>query len=183
MTKRRLDKYFSTEYDEIKLYVQKSFSKHNIWNEEPDFFVSEIYLYLLEKIEEIDSEKTLKSYIGTFIHNHCYWNNSEVREAERYGRRIRNSEFIPHHHDNLTDDVYAQNEMEKINEYKAVVEMYYASLKSLEKKAVWEIYFIEGKQTAKSFGEYIQMSRTVSTKFIKELKKDINKFYDDYKKQ
>lgn len=73
--------------------------------------------------------------------------------------------------------------MEKINEYKAVVEMYYASLKSLEKKAVWEIYFIEGKQTAKSFGEYIQMSRTVSTRFIKELKSDINKFYADYKKQ
>lgn len=108
MTKRRLDKYFSTEYDQIKLYVQKSFSKHNIWNEEPDFFVSEIYIYVLDKIEEIDSEEKLKSYIGTFIHNHCYWNNSEIREAERYGRRIRNLEFIPHHHDNLTDDVYAK---------------------------------------------------------------------------
>lgn len=181
LTKQQLDRYFTVHYEEIKLYIEKSFSKHKIWNEEPDFFLSELYVYVEKRLEEIDSEATLKKYISTFIHNNTYWTNSSVREAEIYGRRIRQVEYVQSHHEDLIDSPEGLEQDELINEYKAVVEMYYASLTSLEKKSVWEIYFIEKKQTVSAFAEHIQMSRTVADKFIKELKNDIRTYYKKYK--
>lgn len=181
ITKKELDLYFEANYDSIILYIKKTFSKYRIFDEEPEFFFSELYLYIVDRLEEIDCEHTLKNYISTFIHNNSYWTNSQVRENERPAIRNRKVEYIQDQHENILDDNYTIEDDEKMDEYKAVVEMYYASLTSLEKKAVWEIYFLEGKTTITSFAEHIQMSRTVAYKFIKELKADIQSYYQKYK--
>lgn len=181
MTKGEIDVYFTEKYEEIKLYIEKSFSKHKIFNENPDFFFSELYLYIVERKDEIDSEQDLRNYISTFIHNNTYWTNSSIRESENYSRLRKNVEFIPEHFENLTEDTSDLETEAKMNEYKAVIEMYYKSLTSLEKKAVWEIYFIEKKRTIQEFADYIQRSRSVADKFIKTLWKDIREYYKNYK--
>lgn len=182
MTKQQLDQYFNKNYSLIKEYISKSFSKNGVKNEDPDFFFSELYLYILDRLNDIEEESTLKKYISTFIHNNTYWTNSSVREAEVHSRRKRNTEFIPDQFESEpADDEEDQLEAEKLNEYKAVIEMYYQSLTSLEKKATWEIFFIEKKRTYQAFADYIQMSKTVGEKFIRELKSDIREYYRKYK--
>lgn len=184
LTKQQLDEYFNDNYNSIKEYIQKSFSKNKVRNEDPDFFFSEIYIYVLDRIDDIDDTSMLKKYISTFIHNNTYWTNSQVRESEVHSRAVKNVEFIPSQYENTPSDEETQlSTDEQLNEYKAVIEMYYASLTSLEKKAVWEIYFIEGKQTVTKFAEHIKMSRSVADKFIKELKSDIRAYYEKYKTQ
>lgn len=181
ITKQQLDNYFTEKYTEIKLYIEKSFSKHNVRGEDSDFFFSEAYIYLEQRMEDMDTEQDIKNYLSTFIHNNTYWVNSSVREAENYTRRVRHVEYVPSDFENETDDEEQMEEDSLMNEYSAVIEMYYHSLMSVEKKAVWEIYFIEKKRTISAFAEHIQMSRTVADKFIKELKSDIREYYKDYK--
>lgn len=181
ITKREIDNYFNTNYDSILLYIDKTFSKykHNMYNENTEFFLSELYLYVEKRKEDIQDESMLKKYISTFINNNCYWTNSNVRESLQLQKQNKTIEFDVGFHDEEEWEV--EEELDIINEYKAVVEMYYKELRSVDKKVVWEIYFIEGKQTIKSFAEYINMSRTVANKLIKELKKDILNYYEEYK--
>lgn len=183
MEKIEIDNYFTENYTELGLFISKSFSKHSVMNEDPLFFLSEMYTYMIERKDSIEDVPELKKYISTFIHNNSYWTNSGVREAESYSRRMKLEEYIPSKFENEVDSEYEVEVEEQMNEYKAVIEMYYQSLTSLSKKASWEIYFIEKKQTVKDFAEHIQMSRTVADKFIKELKTDIRAYYSDYKRE
>jgi len=183
VTKQQLDKYFIDNRTQIKEHIVKSFYKFGVKGEEPDFFFSETYLYLLSKIGELKTEKDIKNYTSTFIHNNTYWNNSSVREDYVASKRETIVSFEPNTHDATIYEMDDESEEDLVNEYRAVVEMYYQSLKSVEKKAVWEIYFIEGKKTITSFSQHIKMSRTVADKFIKEMKKDINEYYKQYKIQ
>ena len=180
--KSDIDNYFTSNYDDLLLYAKKLMSKHRVVGETPEFFLSEAYMYVVERVDEIDDTQDLRNYIGTFLHRNSYWTNG-VREAENKSRRIKYIVYDPEDFINITDAIDEDElfEIEKLNEYKSVIEMYYQSLTSLEKKAVWEIYFEEKKRTAKEFAEYIQMSTTTAYMFIKQLKQDIREYYQKYK--
>lgn len=182
MTKQEVDSYFNENYEDIKLYISKSFSKNGIFNESVDMFLSEAYLYIYDRKEDIDTNKDLKNILSKFIYSNTYWTNSQVRESEVYSRKIKNVEYNAENFQNAIDEEIDLEFEKNINEYKAVVQMYYLQLTSLEKKAVWEIYFIENKKTVAEFSRYIKMKNEVGSQFIKELKEDLKAYYEEYKK-
>lgn len=182
MNKNDVDRYFTSEYENILIYIKKMFSKYSI-NEKPEFFLSEIYLYIIKNIDKIVDSIELRKYISTFIHNNCYWNNSTVREAEIKSRSNKNIEFDSDKYSNIEDSVDDCIEDELLyDEYKIISELYYKSLKSVEKKIVWEIYFVEGMNNTRKFSEYIGKSKTIAYGFIKGLRDDMKLFYDEYRK-
>lgn len=182
MTKQEVDNYFNDNYDDIRLYISKSFSKNKIFNENIDMFLSEAYLYIYDRMDEIDSNDDLKNILSKFIYSNTYWTNSRVRESEVYTRRIKNVQYDPQSFQNLVDEDIDLEFERNMNEYKAVVQLYYLQLKSLEKKAIWEIYFIENKKTVAEFSRYIKMKNEVGSQCIKELKEDLRAYYEEYKR-
>lgn len=179
--KQYLDNYFTTNHTGIIEYIEKSFSKHNVKRESSSFFFSKAYEYLLDKVDDLKTEKDVKNYLSTFIYKNSYWRNSSVREALHPTRSIKNVEYEEQDFENLQDDEYDYSEEQTLNEYKAVSEMYYASLKSVEKRAIWEIYFVHNKVLIKDFAKHIGMSKSISHSYIVSLKKEMKEFYDEYK--
>lgn len=180
--KSDIDKYFTKNEKELLQYIRSMFSKKRIFNENPHFFFSELYLYIIDRQSELETELDIKNYCSTFIYRHCTWVNSKIRESERNYITSRHCEFIPELHEYSDED--DQSRRAKIlldDEYKTIIELYYQSLTTADKKAIWEIYFIHKKQTITAFAEYIKLSRSVANKLIKELKRDLNEFYENYK--
>jgi len=183
MTKELIDDYFINNKKEIKNYIENRFFSKNIFNEEPDYFFSELYLFILDRKNIINNEQELKNFISNFIYKNTSWVNSQYRELGSVQKTSKLEEFNNTIHDNIYNDNIEEKIFEEINlfEYEAVNELYYQSLTSLEKKVVWEIYFIEKRNSIRKFATYIGRSRSVAERYIKELKKDLNNFYNDLK--
>ena len=184
MSKQEIDKYFNDNYKQIKHYIENRFFSKNIFHEDPDYFFSELYMFIIARKEKILNEKELKNFISNFIYMHTEWKNSGVRELGALQKRSRQQEYINEEHDDLFVEFGFEDKVfDEINifEYEAVNELYYQSLTSLEKKVVWEIFFIEKRNSIRKFAEYIGRSRSVADRYIKELKSDLNAFYINLK--
>lgn len=178
MTKRQIDKYFSANHSTIVDYIKNSFFKTNIFDEEPDFFLTECYLYVLERKDDIEDTEMLQKYISTFIYNHTRWTGSNVREMGTAKKQALLTEFNPEIMD-TPDTVEPYDEQEEID-YEALNEIYYQSLTTIEEIAVWEIYFLQGMTSHRKFGEHIGRSKSVGDKYINWLRADIKRFYSEY---
>jgi len=185
MSKEKIDEYFNKNYKQIIDYIKNCFFNNHIFNEEPEYFATELYLFILKKKEIIKDEVELKKFVSNFIYMHTKWSNSNYRESGQQQKRLKNIEFTPEFHDNEIDESLDEliNDEIKLDDYQAICELYRQNETNLEKQIVWDIFFVEGKKTYKEFGEYCGFSITPAGKFIKQLKKDLKEFYDDYKKQ
>jgi hypothetical protein len=184
MNKEQIDNYFTKNTKQIKSYIENRFFSRNIFNEQVDYFFTELYLFILERKELIDNEKTLQNFISNFIYMNTQWKNSQYRELGSIQKTSKKQEFVNELHDFLFDESDVEEKIfDEINlyEYNAINELYYQSLTSLEKKVIWEIYFIEKQNSIRKFAKYIGRSRSVADRYIKELKSDLNKFYNDLK--
>lgn len=182
INKQDIDQYFTRNEKDLIQYIKSMFSKKRIFNENPDFFLSELYLYIIDKQDELETEQDIKNYCSTFIYRHCTWVNSKIRESERKYITARHCEFIPELHESSDEEDQERRAIIRLDdEYKTITELYYQSLTTADKKAIWEIYFIHKKQTISAFAEYIKLSRSVANKLIKELKRDLNEFYERFK--
>jgi hypothetical protein len=184
MKKEEIDNYFTKKRKEIKHYIENRFFSKNIFNENPDYFFTELYIFILDRKDKINNEIELKNFISNFIYMNTEWSNSQFRELGSLQKTSKKDEFITELHDNFVEE---DNLEEKIfdeinlNEYNAINELYYQSLSNLEKKVVWEIFFIEKKNSIRKFAKYIGRSRSVADRYIKELKLDLNRFYSELK--
>jgi hypothetical protein len=184
MNKEQIDNYFTKNTKQIKSYIENRFFSRNIFNEQVDYFFTELYLFILERKDLIDNEKTLQNFISNFIYMNTQWKNSQYRELGSIQKTSKKQEFVNELHDFLFDESDVEEKIfDEINlyEYNAINELYYQSLTSLEKKVIWEIYFIEKQNSIRKFAKYIGRSRSVADRYIKELKSDLNKFYNDLK--
>lgn len=184
MSKIEIDKYFQKNYKDIEKFAKSSLLKKNLFNEESDYFVSEIYMHVLKYADEISDEEILKNYISTFIYKNCMWTSSLVREMGKVTKKnnLKTVEFIYEKCD-LSEEYKVEHLFEEfdLNDYQSIIELYYEQLNSLEKKVVWEIYFVHKKNSNAKFAKHIGRSRTVAEKYIKQLKKDLQEFYEQYK--
>lgn len=176
MEKLAIDQYFTDNEVEIKKYIESMFCKRNLRSEEGDYFFTEIYLYCLNLKDEIDDDSTLKKYVSTFIYNHTRWKNSKVREMGN-SRTVKFFEFNA----NVLDSADEDYEPEEDLDYEAINELYYQSLTTMEEKAVWEIYFLQGKTTHLNFGNFIKRSNTVGGRYVNWLRADLKRFFEEYK--
>jgi hypothetical protein len=185
MTKRAIDKYFTANHSDIKNYIKNQFFKTNIFKESPDYFLTECYLYVTKRKDDINDVIELSKYISTFIFNHTNWKNSRVRELDCYHRASKLVEFNVEKYNQVNEGGIEEkifNEL-AITDYKAISELYYQQLSTLEEKVVWEIYFLEGCTSYAKFGAHIGRSRSVGEKYVKWLREDLKSFYIAYKEK
>lgn len=184
MNKIEIDNYFEKNIKQIRLYVENRFFSKHIFNEDIDYFISELYMFILNRKEKIKTEVDLKNFISNFIYMNTEWTNSQYRELGSLQKTSKKEEFNPNIHDNFNDvdDIEDKifNEI-SLYEYETINELYYQSLTNLEKKVVWEIFFIEKKNSIRKFATYIGRSRSVADKYIKQLKNELNEFYTNLK--
>lgn len=184
MNKKQIDQYFEKNIKNIRLYVENRFFSKNIFNEEVDYFISELYIFILNRMDKINTEIELKNFISNFIYMNTEWTNSQYRELGSLQKTSKKEEFNASIHDDFTDvDDIEEKIFNEINmyEYETINELYYQSLTNLEKKVVWEIFFIEKRNSIRKFATYIGRSRSVADRYIKELKNDLNTFYKELK--
>lgn len=180
MNKQQIDKYFTENYKDIRKFIANSMFKYKLFTEDKDYFMSELYLFILGRAPIIHDEKQLKKFISNCIHQNTQWHNG-FREMGKLQKTSRSVEFTDKHDSSIEDDMHSLIDGDiQMGEYQAIIELYRQTETSLEKQVVWDIYFIEGKQTYRSFADYIQRSTTVSSFYIKRLKKDLNEFYQNY---
>lgn len=184
MSKKEIDNYFEKNIKQIRLYVENRFFSKHIFNEEVDYLISELYMFILNRKEKIETEVELKNFISNFIFMNTEWTNSQYRELGSLQKTRKKEVFDCEYHDRPAND----NEIEEkifneinLYEYETINELYYQSLTNLEKKVVWEIFFIEKKNSIRKFATYIGRSRSVADKYIKQLKNDLNEFYSNLK--
>lgn len=180
MTKRDIDNYINRNYDKLVIYAKKMYIQRNKVDESEYAIISGLYEYLLSNISKLKNEDDIKNFSSTFIYNNTYWTNGFTEKEP--GRRRHKMDDI----DVLDYDKYYVDEFDyctEIDDRLAFIEFYYTLLKTPEERAVWEIYFIEEKQTGREFGEYIKLSTTVGGRYIKWLREDIKEKYEIYKKQ
>jgi hypothetical protein len=183
MLKEDIDKYFTKNKKDIINYIQNRFFAKNIFDEEPDYFFSELYMFILERKNLIEDEVILKNFISNFIYMNTQWTNSQFREMGSKQKKKRFEEFIPELHEtsyegDIEDKVFNEIVMDELI---VVNELYYQSLEKLEEKVIWEIFFIEKQNSIRKFAKYIGRSRSVADKYIKQLKNDLKLFYNNLK--
>jgi hypothetical protein len=183
MTKESIDTYFTKNRKTIKNYIENRFFQKNLFNEEPDYFLSELYMFIIDRKNLIDDEVILKNFISNFIYMNTHWSNSQYREMGSKQKVKKMEEFTPDLHDTINEDDIDEKVFNEItmDELIAINELYYQSLERLEDKVVWEIFFIEKKNSIRKFASYIGRSRSVADKYIKQLKMDLKVFYDKLK--
>lgn len=172
-TKKEIDEYFTKNYKDIVNYSKNLLFKYKK-KDDPYAFVSQCYTYLIE-IEPFDGK--IKTYIGTWLRNNAYWSNGYTEQLKnQYKRKVDVNDIII---ENIPEELYDKEDFD----YRIFLLSYYDSLVSLELRATFEIFFIEKKTSHRAFAEYIGLSRSVASKFIKNMMNDLKNYYDCYEQK
>lgn len=175
ITKQQIDTYFTDNSKEIRSYIDCTLKKTKL-NEEIDYFFTEAYLYVLDRTQEIKDTDMLKKYISTFLYNNSRWAKSSIREVDKYNHKGKYIEYNPE----ILDEVDEEYEEPIEEDYEAINELFYQSLKTVSEKAVWEIYFIHRMTSHQKFGDFIGRSSSVGGKYINWLISSLEQFRLEY---
>lgn len=173
--KKHIDKYFKEEYDELVLYASKMYSSQNKFNESPDALISSAYIYLIDNIHKIEVEGDVKNFVSTYIYHNTIWNNGYTELEKGYRRKVT----VPYETIEYDAVLESSSDVEEEEELKIkAILLTYEKSKTLEEKAVWELYFEEGWNTVKKFSKNLGMSRMPSYEYIKDLRERIKANYN-----
>lgn len=170
--KAKIDEYYSKEYYNLVEYANKMYSSQGKFNESPEALVSASYEYLVKNICKLESDKDIWKYVSTFIYHNARWNNG-FTELDKGYIRFKTVEYEAKHNDLFVDEDEEDDVDLKI---KAIINVY-NSYKSLEDRAIWELYFEEGCNTTEKLSSFIGMSKMPAYEYIRKLRMDIRKEY------
>lgn len=180
MTKADIDQYFTTHEKDIKQYITARFHTTARWSEEVDYFFTEIYLFLLKRLDVMHSVADIKNFISNFIYMHTYWTNTHTREMGSVDRTTASVCLKEELHDIPTTyswDTYLSTDVSNEDIHALSME-YYKQLTSPAMKASWEIVFVHKCSSHRKYASYIGRSRTIAERCLRELKEDMMKFYE-----
>lgn len=162
LNKNELKSTFSKKYSSIREYASKA-----VWalsnNVEVDDLISECYLYVWDRAEEIKDSQTLEAWSKNYIKMSLHWNNTPVNRMVRkenveifeYDQPVSN----PTNFDNL------EEETRKFED----------TLTSLEKR-LFNIYYTLDLRTGDAIAKHLGISRTSGYNLIPQCKEIENRF-------
>lgn len=184
MEKKDVDQYFTKNEKEIKHYIRSRFFSKNIREEEPDYFFSELYAFIIGRKDLITDDKKLKDFISNFIYMNTHWANSQYREL---GSRQKTDKVVPYTDGYGSTLVCKGVDMDRdsfkepaVYDYQSISELYYDQLQDSYLKASWEIVFIHGKSNITKYAQHIGRGKTIASRCLNDLKEDMSKFYVEY---
>lgn len=182
MNKQQIDQYFTTNHQQIKDYIKKMYSKTQI-QEEPDFFLSNCYLFINKKADKITSDKELKDYISNYIYKHTKWTNSNQRSEFLVLNKVKNERVkITTNEEDLKNLMGRADETEltqdDINDL--IINEWYEQA-PLVYKVIWEAYFMMGYNTLRKLARYFNVAENKVKIYLNEVKADIKLYYNNKK--
>ena len=103
MTKSKIDKFFSENYNWLKKITKGNVYLYNSLNKDVDECVSLMYIHVLEKADNIEDEDQLIDYCGNFSIKATYWTNSAFNKINNHNTKtIQTESFL------FMDDEYKE---------------------------------------------------------------------------
>ena len=177
ITKHNLDKYFTSLVPELEIIV-KGICYKKFKNYDPFVVINEAYIHAIQNIESIHSEHQAERLIKNYIKQNIVWYNSKINKLERVNDNLSDTPYIKELDED--DDLEAKIEIELwLTERKVILQMYRKQLKDMEKRRLFDAYFLEGIQTGLALAIYFNTNKDYASKRIRELKAEIRHFYNE----
>lgn len=164
MTQPALNRTFNEIYKDLETYTSKAIyslnravDKHSI--------ISECYLYVDDKRNEIDTKEELIAYSKTFIKNNLRWSNSP------FNRR----ELTKTNHVEIEDWMFQSDSIFDYDMIKHKIEEFQQTLSAYDKR-LFNIYFNLDLRKGKEVAKYLNISVSGAYMVINECKEVEQKF-------
>ena len=192
MTKQEIDKSFISLIPML-INIVNGVKWKNRRTITTDAAINEAYIYI-QKLN-FEDEDTLQRVIINFLSQNIKWTNSQLNKKENLSRH---NDLVGHfeydYEDNGTNGVgyvYSTSEDELLlvnkieiekwyDEKNCILEMYYNSVTDKVKKIVFECYFHKGITKCVDMGKHFGINKDYASKYIREMKADINEFHQNY---
>jgi hypothetical protein len=168
MTKREVDRWFSSEHDYVNTIAHIVVKRYNR-NYDPSDLVSEAYLVILDKLDKLRTTNDLKYYVTSVINligsdGSSFTRSFMVRHVSLDGHDVENTDEY-----NVERDQY-------VNKKKATLIRYRNNLKCSVERTIFDVYYFKGIQTCRGMGEYFNLHRDTAMRLIKDLKTNIQNY-------
>jgi hypothetical protein len=166
-----LDKYLSTNYDEVRKYTN-FFLVRMKRRTTADVVINNSYLYLVNLNPQLTTENEVKSYLLQTIKKQIIWTTSQSNKDEQI-TAFENTNIVE---TDENTDLLEKIEIErKYQLHKSCIEVYRNTIKDRIKLIIFEAYYDKGYSTARSMGKYFNLPYTTAHFWIREIKEDLRK--------
>lgn len=169
---KEVNKYFEEEYDTLVEYATRMYRRENK-DEDPYALISGCYEYIIKNIDKIKSNSDIRKFVSTFIYHNTRWYNGFTENLKGV-TRDRTTYYNARLGEDVVDEEYIDDTELK---YQAILNVYKKS-GNLEERAIWELYFEKGWNTAKVFSEMTGVSIASAFNYLRELKERIREEYE-----
>ena len=137
----------------------------------------------MEKYKDtIITEKQLEKLVVNFINQNIIWTQSKINKQEKVNDNI--GEYFGNEVDEDVEISLQQKiEIEKwYNEKQCILEMYRDTEQDKIKQIVFDCYFKKGIIKGTALAKHIGINKDYACKYLREMKKDINDYYQQWLK-
>jgi len=197
MNKKEVDEYFVNMIPMLEKIV-KGVSYKNNKKIDTHAAINEGYLHIIKNIEKINTTKELEKMAVNFVNMNIIWNNSQLCKQEI----VNNTETF-YNTDEEKDDqdingkpitkTYSDSDLELELEQKIEIEKWYDEKKCIlqlyrdqeinkQKQIIFDCYFKKNITKGTALAKHLRVNKDYGCLYIRELKKDINDYYQSWKK-
>lgn len=198
MDKKDIDNYFVKMIPMFEKIV-KGVSYKN--NKKIDVYaaINEGYLHIIKNIDKISTPQQLERIAVNFLNMNIKWTNSQLNKQEM----VNNNEFfyndeidkeepeypgksITKTYNDTSDldlELEQKIEIEKwYNEKKCILTLYRNQQQDKIKQVIFDCYFKKNITKGTALAKHLGINKDYGCLYIRELKKDINNYYIEWKK-
>jgi len=172
--KMKLDKYFESNYDKLRLYSTNILLSRLKTDEHSDTLVISAYEYMIDNYEKIkDSKSNIESIIVNYMTKQVAWKGTDFKKNYIYKKDVQmNDEIdIKDELDDLEDVLKEEYEFQnKLNQVMINIE----NLDQIDQR-LYEIVFVLGHNNSGKLSRFTGIPRTTCWYMIQELKEKLKK--------
>lgn len=174
--KHKIDRYFIKEYDNLlKLATARVLQYQRGYD--PAVLVSNCYLYLIKKQNQIPTVEDIEIWARKFISSQVYWSQSETNKEEL--EIHRNKVSLTYQDEEEDDDIDYKILLEEwYNNRKAVLELYRKKLRKEDriKLILLDKILIEETTSSRKIAGHYNIPHHTVWIWFREIKRDLKKF-------
>lgn len=176
MKKESIDDYFSYNSTAILKTIRSK-----LWNNKtsnvisPGNMFSNVYLYVIERKDDLDSINELESYIFKYISNESWWRNGTNFKEER----LISSDREVLDFDSPDEDDSVGREIQ-YNKWRYILTSFKMSLINQD-AVLYDLYINKGINTSSKLARHLNISTTGAYYLIKAFRDKMNSFIESSK--
>lgn len=186
MDKNQIDEFYIQILPMLRTIIRGIKHKKNKRHLNEDMILNETYLYIFEKVDLMKDKDIMQRIVINFINQNIGWTNSKLNKVEKLNN---NDDFYETNYDNRYSEYLLEqwDKSESSIETKIELERWYMDSKCLLveyrnqldcklMKIIFDCYFNKNITTGKELAVHLGINKDYSSKYIRELKKDIRDY-------